>query len=381
MDVRKIFDYIDTNSAGYVSLWRDVCNIESKSGDKAALDRVSDTVEKFASSLGFGVTRKPFEKTGDFLMIDLNSAAPDAYAFLAHMDTVHDKGKFGYPPVKINDNIMTGPGVIDCKGGIAVALLAMKALAENGYNRHLRLILTSDEEVSNTLGGKEGIDFIMNGVRGFRGAFNCEVGVDGEALVARKGILRVRLDITGKAAHSGIAYFDGRSAVREAAYKIIRLESASTDGGTTYNCAIIHGGDTANIVPAHCSVVVDIRVRTSEGMERASEFVNAVAAENNVADTQTSVYVISRRPPMVRTAENEALFEKLENVSEAYGLGVLKAAESGGGSDSAYTQLAGVPTVCGLGTTGDYCHTPNEYARISSLADRAKLLAATCALN
>ena len=221
----------------------------------------------------------------------------------------------------------------------------------------------------------------MNGVRGFRGAFNCEVGVDGEALVARKGILRVRLDITGKAAHSGISYFEGRSAVREAAYKIIRLENASADGGTTYNCAVIHGGDTANIVPAHCSVVVDIRVRTSEDMENAWEFVNTVAAEKNVADTETAVSIISRRPPMVRTAENEALFEKLKNVSETYCLGALKATESGGGSDSAYTQLAGVPTVCGLGTTGNYCHTPDEYARISSLSDRAKLLAATCALN
>ena len=128
-------------------------------------------------------------------------------------------------------------------------------------------------------------------------------------------------------------------------------------------------------------MVVDIRVRTSEDMENAWEFVNTVAAEKNVADTETAVSIISRRPPMVRTAENEALFEKLKNVSETYCLGALKATESGGGSDSAYTQLAGVPTVCGLGTTGNYCHTPDEYARISSLSDRAKLLAATCALN
>ena len=32
--------------------------------------------------------------------------------------------KFGYPPVKISGDIMTGPGVIDCEGGVAVALLA-----------------------------------------------------------------------------------------------------------------------------------------------------------------------------------------------------------------------------------------------------------------
>jgi hypothetical protein len=134
---------------------------------------------------------------------------------------------------------MIGPGVIDCKGGIAVALLVMKALRTLGYEKHLRLMLTSDEEVSNCLGGEKEIDFIVNTAAGFKGAFNCEVARDGEVVVSRKGILRVRIHITGKPSHSGIDYFAGVSAVREAAYKIIDLESKSKEGATTYNCGII----------------------------------------------------------------------------------------------------------------------------------------------
>ena len=75
--------------------------------------------------------------------------------------------------------------------------------------------------------------------------------------------------------------------------------------------------------------------------------------------------------------ETDELFAKLREVSLANGLGDLIPIESGGGSDSAYTQLAGVPSVCAVGACGDYCHTVNEYAEIDSLVKRAKLLAAT----
>ena len=50
---------------------------------------------------------------------------------------------------------MYGPGTIDCKGGIAIALLAMDALYNYGIKKHTRLILTSDEEISNVLGAEK----------------------------------------------------------------------------------------------------------------------------------------------------------------------------------------------------------------------------------
>ena len=79
---------------------------------------------------------------------------------------------------------------------------------------------------------------------------------------------------------------------------------------------------------------------------------------------------------MIRNADTERLFDHLNTVSQKYGFGRLTAVESGGGSDSAYTQLAGVPSICAVGATGDFCHTTQEYANISSLNSRAKLLTA-----
>lgn len=376
-DVNAVFREIEKDEAKYIKFWEDICNIETVSSDKEALDGLVDFIQEFALKEGFAVHRTPFEKCGDFLTIDVNKGAEKGYMFLAHMDTVHVKGKFGYPPVKIEGNIMKGPGVIDCKGGIPIALLAMKSLKAIGYDKHLRLILTSDEEISNSLGGQKEFDFIKNEATGFQGAFNCEVAKEGEVVVSRKGILRIRIHITGKPSHAGIDYFAGASAICEAAYKIIDLETRSQEGATTYNCGIIQGGDMFNIVPAKCTMSVDVRVNSVEDMEAAYKVMEEVTAKTFVEGTTSKMELVSKRMPMMHTKETDELFDKLREVSLANGLGDLVQIESGGGSDSAYTQLAGVPSVCAVGACGDFCHTVNEYAEIDSMVKRAKLLAAT----
>ena len=376
-DVKSVFREIEKEEAKYIKFWENISNIETVSDDKEALDGLVDFIQAFAVSEGFSVQRTPFEKCGDFLTIDMNEGAEKGYMFLAHMDTVHEKGKFGYPPVRIEENKMMGPGVLDCKGGIAVALLAMKSLKTLGYDKHLRLMLTSDEEINNSLGGTKELEFIKNTVAGFKGAFNCEVGRKGGVVVARKGILSLRIHIVGKSAHAGVDYFSGVSAIREAAYKIIELESKSKEGATTYNCGIIQGGDMFNIVPENCTISVDVRVKSLDEMETAYKVVEEVTAKSFVKGSRAELQVVSRRMPMIRTKETNELFDKLREVSLTNGLGDLIPIETGGGSDSAYVQLAGVPSVCAVGVCGDYCHTVNEYAEIDSLVKRAKLLVAT----
>ena len=376
-DVKSVFREIEKEEAKYIKFWENISNIETVSDDKEALDGLVDFIQAFAVSEGFSVQRTPFEKCGDFLTIDMNEGAEKGYMFLAHMDTVHEKGKFGYPPVRIEENKMMGPGVLDCKGCIAVALLAMKSLKTLGYDKHLRLMLTSDEEINNSLGGTKELEFIKNTVAGFKGAFNCEVGRKGGVVVARKGILSLRIHIVGKSAHAGVDYFSGVSAIREAAYKIIELESKSKEGATTYNCGIIQGGDMFNIVPENCTISVDVRVKSLDEMETAYKVVEEVTAKSFVKGSRAELQVVSRRMPMIRTKETNELFDKLREVSLTNGLGDLIPIETGGGSDSAYVQLAGVPSVCAVGVCGDYCHTVNEYAEIDSLVKRAKLLVAT----
>lgn len=377
LDINNIFREIENHEEKYIEFWKNICNLETPSGDKTALDQLAEYIQNFAINEGFDVICTPFEACGNFLTIDMNSGAEKGYLFLAHMDTVHTKGKFGYPPVSIDGNIMRGPGVIDCKGGIAIALLTMYALKVNGYDKHLRLILTSDEELTNCLGAEKEMHFFSKYAVGFQGAFNCEVARTGEAVVSRKGIVRVKINITGKSAHAGIDYFAGVSAIKEAAYKIIALEEKSQKGGLTFNCGIVEGGEIINIVPERCAVSVDVRVNTVEEMELAYQALREVTEHSFIEGSKAEMEHISKRMPMLRTQETEELFEKLREVSINCGLGDLIPIESGGGSDSAYTQAVGVPSICAVGACGDYCHTINEYAEIDSLMKRAKLLAAT----
>ncbi len=376
--IQELFNFIGEKEEKYINFLNDICSFETNSRDKKSIDKMVDYIEKFTLAEGFSVKRTAFERCGDFLTIDLNDGAEKGNMFLAHMDTVHKKGDFGYPCVNIEGDRMTGPGTIDCKGGIAIALLTMKALKEQGFKKHTRLILTSDEEISNVLGGEEEQDFFRTSVKGFKCALNCETTAGNEVVVSRKGILRKEIIIKGRGGHSGIDYFRASSAILEAAHKIVELEKNSRLGGTTYNCSIIHGGGTANCIPENCSFFVDVRAVDIEGMEKAEKLIGEIVEKSFVGGTTATVKDVSRRIPMERNEDTERLFNQMNEISMKYDLGRLIPVESGGGSDSAYTQAAGVPSLCGLGGSGDLCHTNKEYIDLESITKRAKMLAAFC---
>ena len=83
---------------------------------------------------------------------------------------------------------------------------------------------------------------------------------------------------------------------------------------------------------------------------------------------------------MPLTAENEALFARMNVIYEACGLPVLRSRHCLGGSDAAYTTQAGIPTVDSLGVDGGNIHSPKEFAYVRSLVDCAKRLAAMALL-
>ena len=246
----------------------------------------------------------------------------------------------------------------------------------NGFDKHVRLILTSDEEISNILGGPEEIQFIQESAAGFPCAINCETAERDEVVVARKGILKYRLDIKGVSGHSGKHYFTSKNAILEAAHKIIALHELSVEGGNTYSCNIISGGSVLNVIPDSCSVSVDIRACTVKDAEQAKADVERIAQTAFVPGTSCQVTTISSRPPMEKKQETLDLLDKLLQVCRKYDLGTLTPLESGGGSDSCYTQMAGITSICGFGASGKYQHTNKEYLDKPSVPLRAKILAA-----
>ena len=374
--VKEAFKFIDCGVDKYLDFLCQICSFEARAYDKQTIDLMVDCISSFAKDSGLLVTRTPMEKCGDFLTVEINPGAQKACFLHAHMDTVHEKGIFGNPPVRKDENRIYGPGVIDCKGGITIALFAMKALLDGGFKKHIRLLLTSDEEISNVLGGPEEIKFIKDSASGFPYAINCETAENDEVVIARKAIIRYRLDIKGVSGHSGKHYFTCKNAILEAAHKIIALQESSVPGGNTYSCNVIEGGKVSNIIPDSCSVTVDIRAFSTTDMEVAKETVERIASTSFIEGTTCVANLLNVRPPMEKRPETLVLLDKLLKTCDKYNLGTLTPMEAGGGSDSCYTQAAGVTSICGLGASGGKQHTPSEFLNISSIPLRAKILTA-----
>lgn len=376
MCVEQIMRSVENHFDKYIDFLCEIFAFEARAKDKETIDSMADYISAFSRSEGFQVKRTPMDACGDFLTIEINEGAPKGSLFLAHMDTVHEKGAFGQHPVHVGKDRITGPGIIDCKGGIAIVLLAMKALKENGYTKHLRLLLTSDEEISNTLGGDKEVRFIQDSAAGFPYAINCETSEKDEVVVSRKGICKYQIDIQGVSGHSGIHYFECKNPVEEAAHKILALHSKSQPGGITYSCNIIHGGILENIIPQTCTIHVDVRFPLRSDLDEIEHTIAQIVNTSFVEGTSSSLTSVSKRPPMEKNDATEALFEKLLGICRKYNLGSLTPIESGGGSDSCYTQAAGIPSICGMGACGEFCHTNKEYVLTDTISLRAKILSA-----
>lgn len=360
----------------YINFLCDICRIETPTSDKARIDKMVDYIESFAKNEDYIVERIPFEKAGDCLLITLKtSESKSPVLLMAHMDTVHPVGLFGESDfIKIKDDIIYGPGVQDCKGGIATALYCLERLKHEENLRPVKLLLTSDEEVSAAFSGKEGVDLIKNTAKDCCAVLNLEAGGKQTVTVCRKGILKMQVEVSGIAAHAGNAYFDGASAIKEAAHAILEIEALSQKGGVTYNCGVISGGTVINTVPEKCVFKIDIRPSTLEEADLAKQKIYEICSKSVVSKTTRKASVITYRPPMEKTEKNLELLSLWNACAKRLGLEEFTGATKGGGSDAAYSTMLGVPTLCSCAMEGFDAHAITEHADLSTFKSRADII-------
>ncbi|NLA90716.1 MAG: M20 family metallopeptidase, partial [Synergistaceae bacterium] len=135
-----------------------------------------------------------------------------------------------------------------------------------------------------------------------------------------------------------------------------------------------------NAVPDSAQAGIDVRCMTVEQIAEAKEKMEAVAAKTYMDGTSTQLVYTSYFVPMEQTAGNERLFRYVAQVYRELDLPEPAMEFSGGGSDSAFSVLAGVPTIDQMGVKGEWNHSDREYALVDSIFERAKVLAA-CILN
>ncbi len=376
MDKIALFSEIDKLSEKYLQLLKEVTEIESPTNHKNGVDMVLDRIFESAKELSLETERCKQEISGDVGTVTLNPTSKlKPIVFSGHMDTVHPLGTIKLNPVRVDGDMLYGPGVYDCKGGIIASLLAIEALKNvNFTKRPVKLVLQSDEENSSIFSNKKTIEYMAKVSKDAIGFFNAEPYVEGFISTERKGIIRYEFKIVGVAAHSAKC-FDGANAITEASHKIIKLEKFKDADGITVNCGLINGGTVANTVPDTCTFVADIRFKTREQLTEIKNFVQQINDEITVKGTSSTVKEVSFRTSMEKTSKNEDLLNAVNQIFAKNDMPTLTARCGAGGSDAADMSTYGIPTLDSIGVKGKNMHSLNEFTYISSIFECAKRLA------
>jgi glutamate carboxypeptidase len=366
--------YFQKQQPKIVKTIRQFVEIESPSDVKQSVDRLGTVLASRFAELGGRIRVHPAEKFGNHLQVDFKGRGPrdqKPVLLLGHMDTVYPIGTISKMPCRVIKDRLHGPGVLDMKSGIALALHAMEAMLKwnaGKLPRAMTVLLVSDEEIGSassraiteTLARKSAAVLVLEPAQGLA------------VKTSRKGICEYTLKVTGKAAHAGLDFEKGQSAIVELAKQIWQISQlVDLRRGITVNVGKVSGGTRANVVPAEATGIIDVRVlRMGDGVEIDSKL-RALKLFNR--NCQIEVSGGMNRPPMERTAGVAALYEKASVVADELGW-KLEEAAVGGGSDGNFTAALGIPTLDGLGGVGDGAHAEHESVLISELPRRAALL-------
>jgi glutamate carboxypeptidase len=372
MDSKTILRHVEKKKRWIHDSLHELVQQESPSEDPQAVNAAMDLAERLASEQGTRIKRHKQRQFGDVLELRFgpSRSSRKPVLLLGHLDTVWPIGTLKKMPWREKDGRYWGPGVLDMKAGVVMALTALNTLRELDSARPVVLLLNSEEEVGSPvsraiterLALESAAVLVLEPAQGL--AYK----------TARKGVGHYHVQVTGVAAHSGVDFECGHSAVLELA-KLIQTISNFTNltRKLTVNCGVIAGGTRSNVVASSAYTEVDVRIAKASDAAHVEKLFRSL----KVSDPHCKLTVTGgiNRPPMERRAGTIALFKKARTLAAELGF-VLEEAATGGGSDGNFTAALGIPTLDGMGAVGEGAHAGHESVVIEHLVPRTALLAA-----
>ncbi len=354
---------------------RQLVEIESPSDNKPAVDQLGALLAGRFEKIGGHAKFHRAQNVGDHLQVDFSGAhSGKPVLLLGHIDTVYPMGTLSTMPCRVADGRLWGPGALDMKSGIALILHALEGLRTwhgDTVPRPVTVLLVTDEEVGSessrriteSLARKSEAVLVLEPSYGLKGAVK----------TARKGVGEYTIKVTGKAAHSGLDFDNGESAIVEMARQITAISKlVNRKRGLTLNVGVVSGGTRTNVIPAQATASLDVRVAQMKDAKAIDRQLRALKPFNRKCKLEIKGAV--NRPAMERNAGVAMLYKKASEIAEELGW-KLEEAAVGGGSDGNFTASLGIPTLDGLGGVGEGAHATHESVVISELPRRATLLA------
>lgn len=381
--------YLDDKRGPMTETLRAWCAINSGSGNLDGLKSQREALADAFAALGADIETVPSapheivtsegekqrKQIGDMLRLVKRPQAPVRVLLTGHMDTVFAADHPFQSEKFLDEDTLNAPGAADMKGGLLVMLYALQAIERSSLADRIgyEVIINADEEI-----GSHGSAAMLTEAAK-RAQFACVYEpalADGTLAGARKGSGNFAAIIRGKSAHAGREHHLGRNAIAAAADFISRIHKLTgAREGLTVNVARVDGGGPNNVVPDLAVVRFNVRLAEPDDAAwfetEARKAIAEIAVREGYGAELTGGFT---RPPKPMTPRLQAFFEGLKAAGEELGI-AIDWMSTGGCCDGNNIAAAGIPVIDTFGVRGAHIHSAQEYARLDSLVERAKLSA------
>ena len=233
-------------------------------------------------------------------------------------------------------------------------------------------MFTGDEEI----GSPEGRPVIEAEARGARVVFNSEPGrVPGNVVTGRKGGVFMAFRVTGKAAHSGVNFQDGISAIEELARKTQALHALTDlERGITLNVGLISGGQSVNTVAPWAEGQIDLRYADLSDKDDIMARIAAIVGRSFVPGTRAELTIKGEFLPLTKAHPRNDC-SNFTSMRRRRAASIPQGNSPAGARDFGLTAAAGPPMLCAVGPVGGNAIGPEEFLRLDSLVPRAQACA------
>lgn len=386
---KALIDTIKANQKTMVDQLHQFCDINSGTTNLPGLAAMADALQQVYKPLADTIQSKKSaplsiinmagntttQQCGDVLFISKRPHLKRRILLSGHMDTVYAATNPFQKLTYINDNYVNGPGVADMKGGLIVMLHALSAFEHSDAASQMGwdVLINADEEIGSPASSALFDEIALN----YQAALVYEPAMTATGTLAknRKGSGKLTIIATGKAAHAGRAFDEGRNAICYLAEAVSAIHALNGQrDGVTINVGKIAGGEALNVVPDKAVAQLDIRISLAEDEFWVREALDKIITHLKRPDYSLSVHGGFGRPVKRVCSGTERLFQRVHLLGKELGLSI-DWKDSGGCCDGNNLAHHGLAVLDTLGVRGGNIHSAEEYILLDSLSERAALSA------